>query len=91
MSQPMPRSPLARAVAAVGAVLVAALAIFIGAVAFLAFLGLGILAFVAFQVRLWWLRRRMRSTSGGRNRRNAGHRGRVIEGEYRRGPADDGD
>lgn len=90
MPQPMPRSPLARVLAAVGAVLVAALAIFVGAIAFLAFLGLGILAFVAFQIRLWWLRRRMASARR-QDRRKDGHRGRVIEGEYRRGPADDGD
>lgn len=89
MPEPMPRSLLTRILAAVVAVIVAIVSLTVGAVVFLALFGLGILAFLALQVRLWWQRRGRASA-----RRQAGDgersRGRVIEGEYRRGPSDDG-
>jgi|GEM_PF-3084138 len=93
MRQSWQGNPLVRLFAAIGAVLVTAVAIFLGAMAFLAFLGLAIIAFIGFQLRLWWLRRRV---AAARKRRPEGpgsgpekRRGRVIEGEYeQRAPND---
>lgn len=88
MPQPIHGNPIFRILAAVGALVLTAMAVFVGAIAFLAFLGLAIIAFVVFRLRLWMARRRMASA-----RRRHGpasgpddvgvRRRRVIEGEYR--------
>jgi O-antigen/teichoic acid export membrane protein len=80
------QNPIARLLAAIGAVMLAAVAIFVGAMVFLAFLGLAVIAVIVFYIRLWWIRRRIRQAqrdaerSGGSGRQQGA--GRVIEGEY---------
>jgi membrane protein implicated in regulation of membrane protease activity len=79
-----------RILAGIAAVLLTALAVFIGALAFLGFLGLAIIAFVVFQLRLWWIRRRLARRrrgshqSGAASGRPGAKKGRMIEGEFRR-------
>ncbi|MDQ2070685.1 hypothetical protein [Natronospira bacteriovora] len=92
MRQPMHQNPLLRVLAAAGAVLLAVLAVLVGAITLMAFLGLAVMAFIVFQLRLWWIRRRIARTqrqrrragqASGSRKRASGSNGRVIEGEYR--------
>jgi len=93
MSQPIHGNPLVRFLAAIGAVLLTAVAVFVGALAFLGLFGLAIIAFLIFQVRLWMIRRRIAAarrkqgaghedSSNASIRRAQGRPGRVIEGEF---------
>jgi fatty acid desaturase len=59
---PPPRNPLTAVLAAVGAALVAAAAFFLGFIALVVALGLGLLIWIGFVLRLKWLRYRMRKT-----------------------------
>lgn len=87
-----PRNPLVRLLAAVAGVVFFVGAAFLGAIVFLALMGVLAFAAVLVSLRIWWLRRRMRGA--GResapppSRGNRGRaapvsaRGAVIEGDY---------
>lgn len=79
---PAPRHPLLRALALVAGGLVFVFAAMLGAMVFLAILGLTAVAGVILALRTWWLRRRLRATyrRGDAEWLNVG---RVIEGEFR--------
>ena len=84
---------LVRILMALAAVALFAVSIFLGAMVFLALLGLSLIAAVVFSVRLWWLRRQMLAAqrrgqdAGSASPREPGARRtqiHVIEGRYRR-------
>jgi small-conductance mechanosensitive channel len=84
MRQSTFQNPVVRVFVAIGAVLLAGIAIFVGAVVFLAFLGLAVIATVAFYIRVWWIRRRILKAQREAGRDSGAPRaGRVIEGEYK--------
>ena len=55
-------------------------AVFFGLVVLALFIGLGLLAWVAFNLRLWWLRRKMRNDRS--VDREAAREGQVIDADY---------
>lgn len=86
-----PRNPLVRLLAAVAGLVFFIGAAFLGALVFLAVMGVVAFAALVVSLRVWWLRRRMRGagSSGpaqartGRARATpAPARGTVIEGDY---------
>jgi uncharacterized iron-regulated membrane protein len=80
---PPPSNPLARILAGSLAVLALAGAFFFGLVVLALAVGLGLLAWLALALRVWWLRRRGRDKAGGGGRPGADvRRGEVIEAEY---------
>lgn len=86
---PPPMNPLARLLAGVLAVLALAGAFFFGLVVLGLAVGLGLLAWLALTLRLWWLRRRMqRAGNRGRSAETPGggqggaDQGRVIDADY---------
>ncbi len=88
MQTAVSRNPLVRVLAAIGALVLAGIALVLGAMVFLTFLGLAVIAALLVWVRLWWIRRQLRRQArqgrGPGPRRKGRTQGRVIEGEYRR-------
>ncbi|MGD9388657.1 MAG: hypothetical protein PVI87_10585 [Gammaproteobacteria bacterium] len=83
-----PPGLLARILLSIVAVVVLVSAAFLGAVFFLAALGLFIVGSIIVAIRLWWLRRQIeaamrRGETPGAGRPSPGRREDVIEGEYR--------
>ena len=80
---PPPLNPLARVLAGLLAALALAAAFFFGLVVLALAVGLGLLAWLALTLRVWWLRRQGgdRAGSGGRPEADA-RRGEVIEADY---------
>ena len=79
-----PRNPLIRLlVGLVGAVFFIGAA-FLGALVFLAVLGLFVVGTLLLSMRLWWLRRRLRTGNDAKPRGQVPARGRgtVIDGDY---------
>lgn len=79
---------LARLVFAVLAVIMLVAAAFLGAIVFLAALGLFVVGSLVLAARIWWAKRQIekamrRGEAGGANRPGPGGREDVIEGEYR--------
>lgn len=79
---------LARIVFAILAVIVLVAAAFLGAIVFLAALGLFVVGSLVLAARIWWAKRQIekamrRGEAGGANRPGPGGREDVIEGEYR--------
>jgi len=73
-----PSNPILQVFALIGAALLAAGAIFIGAIFLSLFLGLAVIAGLVLYIRLWWLRRRAGQTAAtGRQRP-----GEYVEVEY---------
>lgn len=71
-------NPILQALALIGAAILAAGAIFIGAIFLSLFLGLAVIAGLVLYIRLWWLRRRTGQTAAtGRPRP-----GEYVEVEY---------
>jgi hypothetical protein len=80
---PPPLNPLARVLAGLLAVLALAGAFFFGLVVLALAVGLGLLAWLAFALRVWWLRRQGRDkASGGSGAKAKVRRGEVIEADY---------
>lgn len=78
---PMPaRSPLQRLLVAGAIIAAACVMVFLGAIVMAIVFGTGLLLFIAFYVRLWWIRRRLGLDLRPRHPRRT--RGNVIEGEY---------
>lgn len=83
-----PANPIVRLLMLVGGIIVLAASLFVGAIMFLVILGLAIMMFVVFMIRVWWIRRRLmrawqaqqqnQPSPGGQGPR----RGSIIEGEY---------
>jgi len=71
---PVSSNPLVRALAMVAGLGLFVLMVFLGVVFLAAFAALGLITWVAFQVRRWWLTRQ----GGGRR-----HEPGVVEAEYR--------
>ncbi len=85
---PPPLNPIARIVAALLAVAALVGAFFFGLIILAVAVGLGVLAWLVLTVRVWWLRRRIRTGRGGA-REAAGQsapqerrRPEVIDAEY---------
>lgn len=84
---PPSNNPLARLLAALVAVLALVGAFFFGLVVLALAVGLGLLAWLALALRMWWLRRRLGAGPGagppGAQDRQAGRReGQVIDADY---------
>lgn len=76
-----PSSPLTRILGFIVGVLVLITAVIIGSFVLSAFIGLALLAGVAFYARLWWLSRKIRRAME-RGETPPGQRDRIIETEY---------
>jgi hypothetical protein len=74
------QSPLGRLLVAVVVIAAACIMIFLGAIVMAVVFGAGLLLFIAFYVRLWWVRRRLGLDLRPRHPRRT--RGNTIEGEY---------
>lgn len=72
---------LVRLAWSIAAVIVLVSAAFLGALVFLAVLGLFVVAVLVTAVRIWWLRRRV-LRSHGRSRDAGGAEGTTIEGDF---------
>jgi membrane protein implicated in regulation of membrane protease activity len=74
--------PLSQALSVLvfGALLV--VAVVMGAVLLAAIVGVAVLAWIAFSVRLWWLRRKLGRGTAGTDRGGQAASGRLIEAEY---------
>ena len=84
---PPPMNPLARLLAALLGVLALVGAFFFGIFIFVFALALGRVAWLAFSVRMWWLRRQLEGADPFSGAPAAGHRpaddtGEIIDGEY---------
>jgi hypothetical protein len=79
-----PQNPLARILAGLLALLALAAAFFFGLVVLALAVGLGVLAWLALILRVWWLRRQGRDQArGGAGRAGTDVRqGEVIEADY---------
>ena len=77
-------SPLAQILSLLVFGVVVAVAVFLGAFVLLAFLGLAAIGFIAFSIRVWWLRRKLRRGGGFDGPRGPGEpKGmRYIDAEY---------
>lgn len=77
-------NPLSRVLAALGAIVLLVGAVFFGLVVLALAIGLGLLAWLAFNLRLWWLRRQMKDAGGVGNRSGSGgsREGQVIDADY---------
>ncbi len=73
-----PSNPILQVFALIGAAILAAGAIFIGAIFLSLFLGLAVIAGLVLYIRLWWLRRRAGQTAATGPRRP----GEYVEVEY---------
>lgn len=84
---------LQRMLVAIALVAAASVMIFLGAIVMAVIFGAGLVLFIAFYVRLWWVRRRLGLDLRPRHPRRTG--GATIEGEYtvehREPPPSDGD
>lgn len=74
------QSPLSRVLMAVAVIAAACIVVFLGAIVMAIVFGAGLLLFIAFYVRLWWVRRRLGLDLRPRHPRRT--RGNTIEGEY---------
>ena len=77
---------------AIAVIAAACVMVFLGAIVMAIVFGAGLVLFVAFYVRLWWIRRRLGLDLRPRHPRRTG--GNTIEGEYtveRHEPPDDKD
>jgi hypothetical protein len=87
---PPPMNPLSRLLAGLLAVLALVGAFFFGLVVLALAVGLGLLAWLALALRLWWLRRHLDRAGGtpgrggpdGEAGREAGRAGNVIDADY---------
>jgi len=77
---PPPQSPLARAIAAIIAVLALAGAFMVSVVALLVVAGVGLIAGLVIWLRLAWIKRRLHK--GGSNTATPDIAGQVIDAEY---------
>lgn len=77
---PTRSNPLSRLLATVTFVVVAGMAAVFGAFILAAVIGLGAIVAMIVAARIWWLRRRLRRSSGDQSTGS----GTLIEGEYRR-------
>jgi hypothetical protein len=75
-------NPLSRILAALGAVVVLVGAVFFGLVVLALAIGLGLLAWLAFSLRLWWLRRQMKDAAGDSGGSGRPREGQVIDADY---------
>ncbi|MGH8373241.1 MAG: hypothetical protein ACRETO_10990 [Gammaproteobacteria bacterium] len=73
-------SPFRRLLVAVAIIVAACIMVFLGAIVMAVVFGAGLLLFIAFYVRLWWIRRRLGLDLRPRHPRRTG--GSTIEGEY---------
>ncbi|HET7394902.1 MAG TPA: hypothetical protein VFK12_00535 [Gammaproteobacteria bacterium] len=75
------QGPLQRLLVAVAVIAAACVMVFLGAIVMAVIFGAGLVLFIAFYVRLWWIRRRLGLDLRPRHpRRTQG--GNTIEGEY---------
>lgn len=81
-----PANPITRLLAGLVGVIVLIAAAFFGLFLFLAVIGVGLVAWAVFRLRMWWLRRRMRAAGAaapGPSSQRAGERdGTVIDADY---------
>jgi hypothetical protein len=73
-------SPFRRLLVAVVVIAAACVMVFLGAIVMAVVFGAGLVLFIAFYVRLWWIRRRLGLDLRPRHPRRT--RGSTIEGEY---------
>ena len=78
-SRGAPNNPIVQVIAVIVAVLVAIGAVFLGAVILSFFIGFAIIGWVILTIRLWWLRRQVRSGGGTSSRSQTGE---IVEVEY---------
>lgn len=74
------QSPLRRLLVAAAVIAAACVMVFLGAIVMAVVFGAGLLLFIAFYVRLWWIRRRLGLDLRPRHPRRT--RGNTLEGEY---------
>ena len=99
LQNPAPANPIVRLLMFVGATVMLALSLFLGAMIFLVLLGLGLVLGLVLMARVWWIRRKLIAAHEAMRQRQGGsqgdgpytqrpgspdNRGDVIEGEYRR-------
>lgn len=71
---------LRRVLMAIAVIAAACVMVFLGAIVMAIVFGAGLVLFIAFYVRLWWIRRRLGLDLRPRHPRHT--RGNTIEGEY---------
>ena len=76
-----PMNPVSRIVAAMVAAVALVGAFFFGLLVLALFAGLGLLLWLGFWLRLWWLRRHL--PQGETTAESSGEQGEIIDGEYR--------
>lgn len=83
--QNLPQNPIVRVFAMIAAALFAVGAIFLGAVVVFFFVGVALLVWLVFRVRLWWMRRQMpgRGSYTGTRTRTERDGDDIVEVEYR--------
>ncbi len=87
---PPPMNPLSRLLAGILAVLALAGAFFFGIFILGLVAGLGLIAWLVFSIRMWWLRKKFTGNSGGMGGMGSQNRGQdagadsgdIIEAEY---------
>lgn len=87
---PPPMNPLSRLLAGILAVLALAGAFFFGIFILGLVAGLGLIAWLVFSIRMWWLRKKFTGNSGGMRGAGSQNRGQdagadggdIIEAEY---------
>jgi membrane protein implicated in regulation of membrane protease activity len=78
-SYALPSNPVLQVVAVFVAVLIAIAAVFVGAVVLSFFVGFAIIAWLILMMRVWWLRRKMRS---GKAQNPEAATGEIVGVEY---------
>jgi hypothetical protein len=74
--------PLAQALSVLAFGVLLVVAVVMGAVLLAAIVGVAVLAWIAFSVRLWWLRRKLGRGGAGPGRGGQPTSGRLIDAEY---------
>jgi len=80
--EPPPMNPLARLLAGILAALALVGAFFFGLFVLALVLGVGIIAWLAFWIRMVWLRRKLSKSDGAANPEGGQRQGEVIDAEY---------
>ena len=77
-------NPVSRILATLGALVLLVGAVFFGLVVLALAIGLGLLAWLALNLRLWWLRRQVKDAdvAGDRNGSGRPREGQVIDADY---------